>query len=95
MKIYGRGAELFPKSYLTCHGKSQGPIEPLSIGPAIDGQPMSFVRLGSRAASIHLLNDRHFKIGNRTYERLRDGSLRVHGKEPSRVKRMREQRRTV
>ena len=60
------------------------------INPQINGKPMSFVRLVSGVARWY--ESGHFKIRGVTYERMKDGSLRAHGKPRSRVKRLREQR---
>jgi hypothetical protein len=61
-----------------------------STNPKIGKQPMSFVRLVSKAARWY--SGGSFKIRGVTYEMMRDGSLRAHGKPRSRVKRLREQR---
>lgn len=59
--------------------------------PRINGKPMSFVRLVSTFARCWYESG-HFKIRGVTYERMKDGSVRAHGKPRSRVKRLREQR---
>lgn len=61
-----------------------------TTNPQIKGQPMSFVRLVSKYWRLYA--DGHFKIRGVTYERMKDGSIRAHGKPRSKVKRLREER---
>lgn len=91
MRIFDRVLPVSAKT-LICHQKGSGPIESRNLGPFIKKQPMSFVSAGSRFVTLHMIQDGSFKSGGRTYERQRDGSLRVHGKPRSRVKRLREER---
>lgn len=57
--------------------------------PKISGKPMSFVRLVSSKARWY--DGGHFKIRGVTYEYMKDGSFRAHGKPRSRVKRLRDE----
>jgi hypothetical protein len=89
MPIYERGAALIPADYFVCH-QSGGSVKSPVVGHSINGNPASFVRIGSRVA--RWFESGNFKIRDVTYERMKDGSVRAHGKPRSRVKRLRELR---